>query len=530
MVSREFFRRLCCICIVLLSFVALQVSPAVADNTIRVSMGTTDIKTLDPGFITSTQDSFLADLAFNGLLRFKPGDISQIELDLAESYAISDDGMELTFKLRKGIMSHPFKGHPDGVEITADDVLFLIEKNSNKATSIASNTFGNFTATKVDPYTVVVKLKKRVPNPERAFTSYRAGAIIPRKAYDTLGPRRFKTNPIGTGPFMIDVYQPGQKIHFKANKKYFRGAPKVDGVETLFMPEINSREFALTSNAVDIIDGNKQQAWVEKFSGNKDVTVDVFGPGEVAMLNFNADVPPLNNVKVRQALAYGTDIDSLILFKGKDIAEAICGIISPALPGGLTCEEAAKAQVKHEYNPEKAKALLKEAGFEKGLTIDVVSSERSSFRLALENLQAQWKKIGVNMNLEVVDHSTFHTKIRQTGRPVVLYIAQRLSANDWLQQFFLSSSAVPKGSSPITNFSNCTVIDELILGAQSEVNQAKQVQMWKDAQLTILKDAYALPLYVQLQVWAHRNAIDYGYELKSTYVTAPQITELTTKK
>lgn len=500
------------------------------DRALRVSIGMTDIKTLDPGLVTTTQDMFLADMLFNGLLRFKPGDVSVLEPDLAESYALSPDGMLLTFKLRKGVRSHPFKGHPKGVEITSDDVLFTLAKNTDPKKSTTAATFQNFVASAPDPYTVEIRLKRRVPTPERAFANFRTGCIIPRKAYETLGERRFKTRPIGTGPFMLSEYQPGQKIVLAANTAYFRGKPKLDRVEVLFMPEINSREFALSSGAVDIIDGSKEQLWVDKMKKAKGVVVDVFGPGELAFFNFNVAKELVSDLRVRQALSLATDIDSLRAFKGRDIAEGICGIVAPMMPGGLTCEEAREAGVAHVYDPGKAKALLKEAGFPDGFDMTIVSSERAPFRQILENVQAQWKKIGVNMLIDVVDHSTFHTRIRQNTSPVVYYISQRPDANEWLTQFFHSDAIVVKGKAPITNFSNCDTLDGLIEQARVEVDAAKQQALWKEAQVQILKNLYALPLYLQLQVWAHSDKVDYGFPLKSSYTTAPNITELTAKK
>ena len=157
----------------------------------------------------------------------------------------------------------------------------------------------------------------------------------------------------------------------------------------------------------------------------------------------------------------------------------------------------------------------------------IVSSERAPFRQILENVQAQWKKIGVNMQIDVVDHSTFHTRIRQNTSPVVYYISQRPDANEWLTPFFHSDAIVVKGKAPITNFSNCDTLDGLIEQARVEVDPAKQQSLWKEAQVRILKDLYALPLYLQLQVWAHSDRVDYGFPLKSSYTTAPNITELT---
>ena len=134
------------------------------------------------------------------------------------------------------------------------------------------------------------------------------------------------------------------------------------------------------------------------------------------------------------------------------------------------------------------------------------------------------------MQLEVVDHATFHSRVRQNTSPVVMYISQRPDADTWLSQFFHSDAIVVHGKSPVTNFSNCKAIDDLIESARVEVDPAKQIAMWKEAQIEILKDYYVVPMYLQMQVWAHNKNVSYGYPLSSSFTTAPNINELTTKK
>lgn len=268
--------------------------------------------------------------------------------------------MLLSFKLRKGVMSHPFRGYPKGVEITSDDVLFTIAKNADPKKSTTAATFQNFVASAPDPYTVEIRLRQRVPTPERAFANFRTGCIIPRKAYEALGERRFKTGPSAQAPSCCPTTSRPEDSACRQHG-VLPGQAQARPRRSAVHARINSREFALSSGAVDIIDGSKEQLWVDKMKKAKGVVVDVFGPGELAFFNFNVAKAPISDLRVRQALSLATDIDSLRLFKGKDIAEEICGIVAPVMPGGLTCEDAREAGVGHAYDPERAKALLKEA-------------------------------------------------------------------------------------------------------------------------------------------------------------------------
>jgi peptide/nickel transport system substrate-binding protein len=128
----------------------------------------------------------------------------------------------------------------------------------------------------------------------------------------------------------------------------------------------------------------------------------------------------------------------------------------------------------------------------------------------------------------VVDHATMHEQIRQDVNPIVLYVAFRPNADVYLTNFFFSESAVVDGASPITNFSHYGEIDDLILQARAETDAEKQDELWKQANIQVLKDAVAMPLHYQNQVYARRPQVDYGHELVSSLALYPQITELTT--
>ena len=155
---------------------------AAKDNILRIAFDSGDIKCIAPGFTYGTQDMAMQDMIHNGLLRYKPGDISEVQPDLAERYEVAKDGMSLTFYLRKGVMSHPFKGYPDGVEITSEDVAFNIKKNQDPKMSNMGTVYKNFEAEIIDKYTVKIKMKSRMVQPELFFTDYRGGFISPKKA------------------------------------------------------------------------------------------------------------------------------------------------------------------------------------------------------------------------------------------------------------------------------------------------------------------------------------------------------------
>jgi peptide/nickel transport system substrate-binding protein len=425
-------------------------------------------------------------------------------------------------------MSHPFKGNPDGVEFTSADVAFNVAKNQDTKLSTYASSYKNFEVEVIDKYTVKIKTKTRMVQPELFFTDYRGGFMVPKAAFEAIGASRFKTNPVGTGPFLMAKYSPGQKVALKAHAKYFRGKPKLDGVEALFMPEINSREFALRRGEVDVIEGMREQPWVEKMK--KVSTVEIFGPGEINHLNFDVTRKPFDDLRVRQALMYATSRDEIGTFVGGDVSDPMCSIIPPFMNGGLTCDQVSQKGLSYKYDPEKAKALLAEAGYPNGLDFEGTITERASYRRSTENIQAQWKRVGVNLKLNVVDHPTYHTKIRQGINPVTMYICMRPNADIFLSWFFHSDSIVVSGKQPVTNFAHYSGLDSLIEQARATTDSAKQVSLWQEAQFKLLAEGVNYPMYVLKFVFARNNRIDWGFEQKAVLALYTQINEKTSLK
>ena len=313
-----------------------------------------------------------------------------------------------------------------------------------------------------------------------------------------------------------------------ANPTYFRGKPALDGVDYRFMPDLSSRELALRNGQMDVINAAPDKAWVDKMKGVPNVKVDVFGVGEVASLYFNTNAPPLDKVDVRKAIAYALDRDEFLALVGPGIAE---NVYSPVpvkfLAGGLTKEELATKGLDYKTDAAKAKKLLADAGFPNGFSLEVLTTEMTGYRVLYESMQAQLAKVGIKADVKLVDHSSFHSMIRKDANPLVIYIAWRPNADVYLTQFLHSDSIVVSGKKPNTNFSHYSKIDGLIEQARNETDAAKQVALWKEAQVKALEDMVVYPIQYQNQVYARSTAVDYGHNLISVLALYPGIDEKT---
>ena len=513
------------------------------EQVLNIAFDADDLKSLDPQKAAATADRAIVDMMFNGLVRYPPGNQVKLEPDIAESWTMSPDKKVWTFKLRKGVFFHPYPGNSNGYELTSEDVLFSLKRAANKDTSAYAGEYSGFSFEAVDPQTVKITIDKPISDPLflAKFSNYAGGFIVCKKAIETKGEDWFKTNPVGTGPFKFDSYEPRQKVVMAANPKYFRGAPVLKKVTARFMPDVSSREFGLQTGELDIIEGLKEDKWIEKVSTFKDVKAPTFGPCETQMLFFNMSKPPFNDLRVRKAFSYALSRDIIANFMGKSLAVPI---YSPALatpaPGALTKDEALKAGVVYDNNVEQAKKLLAEAGFPNGIKTEAIVSEMSSsYQKPMVAIQALVRKAGIDMQVKIVDHASFHSQIRENASPIVYYAAWRPNVDVYLSQFFHSDSVVVKGKKPITNFSNYGLVDadgdgktdsvdQLIEQARWELNAQKQEALWKEAQIQILKDAVAVPIIRLKYTFPQKSYVDLGYPLDWSWQTySPQITEKT---
>jgi peptide/nickel transport system substrate-binding protein len=170
-------------------------------------------------------------------------------------------------------------------------------------------------------------------------------------------------------------------------------------------------------------------------------------------------------------------------------------------------------------DPDRARALLAEAGYPDGFELDLVTSEMEDYRVNYEVLAEELRQVGITVNLEVVQHAAMHDLIRQGRNAIVIYVAYRPTADTYLTQFFTTGGGV-------TNFSHFTV-DALRDQARAETDPDAQAQLWKDAAIEIQSNFAAMGLLIKNLVFARRDEVNYGHELVSVVQLYPGIDETT---
>jgi peptide/nickel transport system substrate-binding protein len=140
-------------------------------------------------------------------------------------------------------------------------------------------------------------------------------------------------------------------------------------------------------------------------------------------------------------------------------------------------------------------------------------------------VQAQLRRAGINLDIEVVEHATFHAQIRQDRSPIVHYAAARFPVADfYLTQFFHSRSIIGTPTA-VTNFAHTNVADAEIDAARVATDATQQRQLWATAQHKLLDQACVVPMFEGLQVWGRRTSFDYGAPLEGSLSLGPNVTE-----
>jgi peptide/nickel transport system substrate-binding protein len=317
---------------------------------------------------------------------------------------ISKDGLNYTFKLRRGVKFH------DGSAFDAVDVKAKFERARDpKSGHTSPPYYADITAINTpDPFTVVFQLAKA--NSNFLYNMARSDSIItPSELVATkAGLESLANKPVGTGPFMVEQWSRGDSLRLARNPNYHvAGLPYLDAVTFRFMGEDqNGKVAALRAGDIDVIGYNVA---VELAIGlQKDKNFKVFtGPssGENT-ISLNNATKPFNDVRVRRAFTLAMNKKEIVDGAFFGFGTVIGSFNSPGQPYYLDLSK------ENSYNPERAKQLLREAGYPNGLTVKfTVTNEYPTERKTAEVYAAQLAQIGVNAQIELIPFNTWLTKV-----------------------------------------------------------------------------------------------------------------------
>jgi peptide/nickel transport system substrate-binding protein len=494
---------------------AAQAQPA---TTLRIGIASAGAGVLDPHLNSTTPGRGFLQHIFSGLVRLRPGELNpeSMEPDLAERWETSPDGRSWTFHLRRGVQCH----HGFG-EWTAEDAVFSLARAANRETSTFSSDYAAFERVEaLDRHTLRITLRDNIPSLLGVVMNYAGGFMVCRAAVEQMGNEGFRRRPIGTGPFAFAEYVPQQFGRLAAHDGYFRGRPQIREIVMRFVPSDAARDLAFQSGELDMIYGRQDQAWFARTQQQRGVRVVAMQPAEMSVVHLNMTQPPLNDLRVRQAIAHTLNRDQVVQLRGRDTSVVATSVVPRGYLG-----HAEVPLLPHDLA--RARQLLAEAGHPNGISIRAIHTTLPGMMTVMEAAQAQLRRANINLEIVPVEHATFHQQIRQNLSQVVHFQAARFPVADiYLTQFFHSRSIVGTPTA-VTNFSHCRVADSEIDAARREADAARRNQLWRTAQEKIVAEVCAVPVYEQLQLWAFRDTLELGYEPRAALNLAPPVLHTT---
>jgi peptide/nickel transport system substrate-binding protein len=410
-------------------------------------------------------------------------DSSDVVPSLATSWDISPDKRIYTFHLRQGVH------FSDGAPMTADDVVFSLKRAFDPKKSGYSFLFGPVSSVKkLDAKTVEIQLKQPFAPLLQNLNVFPA-SIVPMKNVQASA-TGFAQKPIGTGPFALKEFKKGQRTHLVRNTQYWKpGRPYLDEVIIPYVTDDNTRILKLQAGEVDAA-VNIPYAQIKQLDARNDVDVKIEPLFKFEGIWLNNAKPPLDDLKVRQALNYATDKESIIksvLFGNGEIANHM-------MPKMKYWRSDVKA---YPYDLAKAKKLMAASKAPNGFTIPlVVPTGDSTVAQYAQIVKEAWAKIGVTAEISNLDVGTAYTNF-SNGNYIAgnnWYITSDVTAPDELAAIQFDYSAPAGTKSFFTNYNSREATD-LVNKAASATDETARGDAFGKLQEVVMRDAPMVALF-----------------------------------
>ncbi|MEN4567570.1 MAG: glutathione ABC transporter substrate-binding protein GsiB [Pantoea sp.] len=463
--------------------------------------------TLDPYDANDTLSQAVAKSFYQGLFSFdKEMKLTNV---LAESYQASADGLTYTIKLRSGVKFQ------DGTDFNAEAVKVNLDRASNPDNHLKRyNLFKHIASTEVvDPTTVKVTLKE----PFSAFINilaHPAAAMISPTALKKYG-KEIGFHPVGTGPFVFETWNQTDFVKVKKWDGYWKpGYPKLDSITWRPVVDNNTRAAMLQTGEANFAFPvpYEQAKLLEKNSKLAVVTTPSIMQRYISL---NVTQKPFDNPKVREALEYAINRQALAKVAFSGYATPATGIVPPTIDFAQTYPAIS-------YDPAKAKALLKEAGYPNGFETTLWSSHNhSTAQKVLQFTQQQLAQVGVKVKVTAMDAGQRAAEVEGKGQKEsgvrMFYTGWSASTGeaDWALTPLFATTAWPPAIFNTAFYSNPKV-DKDLADALKTTDRAEKARLYKDAQDTIWQDHPWIPLVVEQLVSANSKNLSGFYVMPDT--------------
>jgi peptide/nickel transport system substrate-binding protein len=468
---------------------------------------------LDPPQVTDLNSNRVGRRIVETLVTF-PDESTQVVPGLAESWTISKDGLQYTFKLRSGIKFH------DGTPLNAEAVKFSIERqiNPNHPASklgkypFANYFFGNVKAVEVLSDERVAFLLSEPRASFLAVLTAPAASIVSPTAVMKWGPD-YPSHPVGTGPFRFASWDRGQRVVLERNPSYWKYPVRIERVIYRPIVEDQARLTELLTGGLDLIVGVPAD-FVDQLEKNSKITLLKQVGAHVWYLGMNNQKKPFDDKRVRQALNYAVNKDAIVNDVLKGTGSASKG---PVLPGTWGADGALKP---YPYDPDRARKLLAEAGYPNGFTTTLWVPESGSGMqapVAMSTvMQSNLKAVGINVSLQTMEWGAYLAKLRTKEQELfaLSWMAGTEDPDMVMYPLLHSSQWTPVG--PNRALYKNARFDALLQQARLTTDQAKRAQLYKEAQRILVDDAPWVFVDHEIQIAALTKRVQ-GFKLHPSF-------------
>lgn len=470
-----------------------------------------DTMTLDVHNAVEPESNRVAINIYETLVLYNQ-DTDSIEPLLAASWETSEDEKTWTFKLQEDVEFH------DGTKFNAEAVVYNFERMKNNEHPQHHGSFTNY----LTKFSDLIEEVKAVDTNTVSFKLNKVSSIfLPNLGtvpFGIISPEALKKhgeaiieNPVGTGPFKYESWNKNESVTIVKNDDYWvSGLPKLDKVIFKVIPDNSARLTALKNGELDLIDGVNPSD-IESIKSNDKLTFHSRPAGNVGFVSINTQKPPFDNLKVRQALNHAIDKRGIadVFYGGQ--AEIATGML-PSTIWGFNEELEG-----FDYNPEKAKQLLKEAGFEKGFEVEYWTMTTPRIYLPqplkiAEVIKENLGDVGITVKIESFEWATYIPKIlsAEHSLAVIGWNNENADPDNILSTLLSSENAVPPNATNFSLYKN-EKVDQLLSDGQTALDRNQREKDYMEVQSLVHDDAPTIPLvYVKGIVVTGNNVSGYG--------------------
>ncbi len=444
-------------------------------------------KALDPHAVTALNDFRILVNVYDGLVRYKDGSL-EVEPSLATAWNISDDGKTYTFTLRKDVKFH------DGTAFDAEAVKFNFERmldDTHPAHDTGPFPLSFFfsaveTIEAVDAHTVRFTLEESYA-PFLSNLAYPTGLMVSPAAIRKYG-KDIGRNPVGTGAFRFEAWQPNVKVVVARNPDYWDGAPPLEALIYRPITDANTRTAEMLAGGLDVMAETPPDSLAQLRGDDRFEVLEQAGP-HLWFLILNTREGPFTDKRIRQAANYAIDKKALVDNVLMGTAEVAAGPTPPAFEWAYE-----KALSPYAHDPDKARKLLAEAGYDgKELVFYVTEGGSGMLDPVVMGtaIQADLQKVGMKVRIETYEWNTFLGKVNSglEGKADMAEMAWMTNDPDTLPYLTLRRAAFPEEGGFNSGYYANQKVDELLDAARQATDQTKRAELYREMQRIVHDEA-----------------------------------------